>query len=165
MVRRIRKPFAGAGVPYHFSVSESCELCLLQADLIEDGHALHLGGNWWVNQTQGSAVRTGFVIQNTTHTTGLGSLDPDAIAALGPALADVTAALESHARVARAYVLMYSETPGLHPHLHVVLRYVDDEPGIIGPNVFLTPYPGKPLGMDSLRALVSDVRQRRTIEP
>jgi diadenosine tetraphosphate (Ap4A) HIT family hydrolase len=139
-----------------------CELCALQGHLRAADSAVSLGDGWWVNEAQGNINRPRFVIQNERHRDALGAMTLAESTSMGRVISRLDRALTRHPRVEKVYFESFNETPGGHPHIHIIPRYADES--AIGPGLMLTKYDGADFGLQDLAPLLRQTRARSFAE-
>ena len=104
-----------------------CRICELNATIADQPLAerAHLEGHWRVAHAW-SALAGWLIVTPLRHVTRLAELNADEAAALGPLLADASAALAEVVACERTYVVLFAEQEGFgHVHFHIVPRMVD----------------------------------------
>jgi diadenosine tetraphosphate (Ap4A) HIT family hydrolase len=116
----------------------SCRICELNATIADQPSAerAHMEAHWRVAHAW-SALPGWLIVTPLRHVTTLADLSGEEAAALGPLLADASAALTEVVGCNRTYVVLFAEQKGFgHVHFHVVPRMADLPPEHRSVNVF-----------------------------
>jgi diadenosine tetraphosphate (Ap4A) HIT family hydrolase len=98
---------------------------------------IYLDARWRVAHAFGTAQPGWLVVLPRRHVLSLDELSRAEVAALGPLLRAVTAALREVTGCAKTYVALFAEAEGFgHVHFHVVPRPADLDPQLRGPRIF-----------------------------
>jgi diadenosine tetraphosphate (Ap4A) HIT family hydrolase len=93
--------------------------------------------HWRLAHAFNTSLPGWLVLLPTEHITALSDLDPDAAAALGPLLRDVSAALHEVVGCLKTYVVLLAEAEGFsHVHFHVIPRMPGLSDELRGPRIF-----------------------------
>lgn len=104
----------------------SCELCLLVANLKQENRLLKLNDSWTVNSYQGQMLRPRLVLQSIKHITSFAKLSGEDYSLLGEAIKLVEQAMKDNPIVEKIYLESYNETGG-HIHIHITPRVLGEE--------------------------------------
>jgi diadenosine tetraphosphate (Ap4A) HIT family hydrolase len=105
----------------------ACRICELNATIADQPPAerAYMEDHWRVAHAW-SALAGWLIVTPLRHVTSLADLTGDEAAALGPLLADASAALTEVVGCDRTYVVLFAEQEGFgHVHFHVVPRMSD----------------------------------------
>lgn len=114
---------------YSCTVESSGELPSWQRIVVTD--------HWRVVHAFNSSLLGWLVVLPRRHIESLAELEPEAAAALGPLLTDLTSALQKVTGCQKTYVMLFAEAEGFaHLHIHVVPRMADQPEDERGPQIF-----------------------------
>jgi diadenosine tetraphosphate (Ap4A) HIT family hydrolase len=114
---------------YSCTVESSGELPPWQRIVVTD--------HWRVVHAFNSSLLGWLVVLPRRHIESLAELEPEAAAALGPLLTDLTTALQKATGCHKTYVMLFAEAEGFaHLHIHVVPRMTDQPEDERGPRIF-----------------------------
>jgi diadenosine tetraphosphate (Ap4A) HIT family hydrolase len=121
------------------ALSSGCYSCDVESALAAQPprEQVHLEERWRVAHSFSSALPGWLVVLPRRHVLALDELGPDEAGALGPLLADTSAALREVTGCVKTYVALFGEQEGFaHLHFHVVPRLPTFGPELRGPRVF-----------------------------